>query len=174
MLQYRHAHPIFWQSKAPKWLVLHNNELLSNLRLVTWQPARHHSALPIAIRNIKHHKTHNTTPKLNVLITNKGRNTYFNVFPSIFSSKALIRKRQHIISISFYIFFSHKTTFTFITWVLTPWQDASSQPPALAPSGGWQRHLHHLRRGGGTSTTSGDECISSSLQKQKDHQLTHN
>ena len=141
---------------------------LIKLRLVIRQPARHFSALPIAIRNVKCHKCtqHNTTPKLNVFLTKEGKN-YLHQKLFHFSSKALRQKKQHVISITFTPF-SHKTTFTFKSdGYLLPGRMPLPSFLLGFPLVRWWRHLHHLRGWGHNNhlflTT-----------KAKDHQLKHN
>ena len=78
------ACPPYFSSIQSTQVVSTVKELLLNLCLVTWQPARHFSAWPIAIR--KHQMPQNTKHniKTQMLIINKGRNTYFNtVFPPL-------------------------------------------------------------------------------------------
>ena len=91
-------------------------------------------------------------------------------FSCHFFSKALRRKRQHVIFS--YTCFQSQTAFTFKTHgYLLPGGMPLSLFLEWPPPGRWQRHLHTLGEGrGGTSTTSGDEWISISslsLQKQK-------
>ena len=121
---------------------------LVELWLVTWQPARHFLALPIALRNIKCHNTQNTTVITQLLITTQKKQRcllYCFVVCHLFSN-ALRRKRKHVI----FAHFQSQTPFTSIKHIyLLP----SRMPSPLfnfgsSPLGRWWRHLHHLRRGG--------------------------
>ena len=102
--------------------------------------------LSLANCQLKHKmpQQHNIMPKLQVLIMNKDRNTHFNTSFFHFSSKALVRKRQHIISNYFTLF-----------WVTKPLLPSSHNgnllpgkvPPSKLLLGSLSvRHLHHLWR----------------------------
>ena len=86
-------------------------------------------------------------------------------------------ERQHVILKKIFLHIpSHKMTFTFINMhILTPWLDATAPASVLALSP-WEVVETPLppQERGGISTTSGDTTISSSLQKNEDHQLKHN
>ena len=73
----QHVHPIFLTNQNTQ--AVSTERHLLQLWLVTWQPARHFLASPIAIRNIKmpQHTKHNIiTQSLMIIITKKEKERY--------------------------------------------------------------------------------------------------
>ena len=108
-------------------------------------------------------------------VTNRERYSLYTFFFSQFFSKATTQKQEQYIFFPILLHLTGHTTTHYLSpttykYLLTVQVVCAPVLNLGPPLVGWWRYLHHLGDGGGTSTTSWDECMdmtSSSLQKKR-------